>query len=150
MSVTRHITCPNCGAKVKQYSNPKPTVDVIIRYGGCVVLIERTQHPLGWALPGGFIDYGEKVEDAAHREMKEETNLDLENLELFSVQSDPDRDPRHHTITIVYTADGVGELKAGDDAGDARVFTADTLPEKIAFDHREVLQDYFVHHALDS
>ncbi len=143
MSIARHIICPNCGAQVKEYSNPKPTVDVIIRYQGGVVLIERTNEPPGWALPGGFIDYGETVEHAAHREMMEETGLKLENLELFTVRSEPHRDPRHHTITVIYTADGVGELKAGDDAGDAKVYTAETLPDVIAFDHREVLQLYF-------
>lgn len=138
-----HLTCPVCGNEVLKYNNPFPTVDVLISYQGGVVLIERNNPPAGWAIPGGFIEYGESAEETAVREMREETNLELENLQLFTVRSAPHRDPRFHTVTVVFTAEGVGELKAGDDAGDARVYTRDSLPDTIAFDHREVLQLYF-------
>ena len=135
-----HLVCPHCGKEITRYRNPFPTVDVIIRYNGGVVMIERGNPPYGWAIPGGFMEYGESAEEGAAREMKEETGLDLENLTLFTVRSKPDRDPRFHTVTIVYTADGVGDLKAGDDAANARVVSLDALPDVIAFDHREVLE----------
>lgn len=141
-NVPTHLSCPNCGYEIKQYRNPFPTVDVIIRYGGGVVMIERKNPPRGWAIPGGFLDYGESAEEGARREMREETGLELENMELFTVRSAPDRDPRFHTVTVVFTADGVGELEAGDDAGDARVVQLEDLPEVIAFDHRSVLEEY--------
>jgi len=95
-------------------------------------------------IPGGFMDYDESVEDAVRREMKEETNLDLEDLEQFGVYSEPDRDPRFHTICTVFVARGKGDLRAGDDAGDARVFGPDELPPpgELAFDHHHILTDY--------
>jgi len=127
---------------IRKYKNPFPTVDVIIRYKNGIVLINRKNPPYGWAIPGGFMEYGESAEFCGKREMEEETNLSLEELELFTVRSQPDRDPRFHTVTVVYTANGIGELKAGDDAADAKVFALDDLPEEIAFDHREVLMLY--------
>jgi ADP-ribose pyrophosphatase YjhB (NUDIX family) len=123
--------------------NPVPTVDVIIEYRGGVVLIERKNPPRGWALPGGFIDYGESAEDAAIREAMEETNLTLENLRQFHVYSDPRRDCRIHTMTTVFTAKGSGEARAADDARAVRVFARGDLPDEMAFDHRAVLEDYF-------
>ena len=126
---------------MKTYRNPVPTVDVIIEYEGGVVLILRKNPPPGWALPGGFVDYGETVEAAAVREAKEETNLDLEGLTMFSVYSDPARDPRQHTITTVFVAQGHGQLIGGDDASKAQVFSLDSLPE-LAFDHGRILTDY--------
>lgn len=119
------------------------TVDCIIEIGGRVVLIERRNPPHGWALPGGFVDEGETVEQAVRREMEEETNLSLEELEQFHVYSDPKRDPRGHTVTVVFTAKGKGELRAKDDAKGIGLFTEATLPEEIAFDHRTILMDYF-------
>jgi ADP-ribose pyrophosphatase YjhB (NUDIX family) len=119
------------------------TVDCIIDINSEIVLIERKNPPYGWALPGGFVDEGETVEDAVVREMKEETNLSLENLQQFHVYSDPLRDPRGHTVSVVFTAIGVGEPKAQDDAKEIGLFTSDTLPEDIAFDHRRILSDYF-------
>jgi ADP-ribose pyrophosphatase YjhB (NUDIX family) len=119
------------------------TVDCIIDINTKIVLIERKNPPYGWALPGGFVDEGETVEDAVIREMKEETNLNLENLQQFHVYSDPLRDPRGHTVSVVFTAIGVGEPKAQDDAKEIGLFTSDTLPEDIAFDHRKILSDYF-------
>ncbi|MGQ9630614.1 MAG: NUDIX domain-containing protein [bacterium] len=127
-----------------KYKNPVPTVDVIIEFEGGVVLISRKNPPLGWALPGGFVDYGESLEEAAVREAKEETSLDVELLRQFHTYSDPRRDPRQHTITTVYVARASGgELRARDDAKVARVFRMDSLPEEIAFDHRQILEDYF-------
>ena len=127
-----------------EYKNPKPTVDVIIEIDDGVVLIQRNNEPKGWAIPGGFVDEGEPVEVAAVREMKEETDLEVELTDLLYVYSDPRRDPRHHTLTTVFIGRVTdGQLAAGDDAGDARVFSEDALPEEIAFDHRDVLADYF-------
>lgn len=123
--------------------NPYPTVDIIVEKNDGVVLIRRKNPPYGWALPGGFIEYGESAEEAAVREAKEETNLEIDLKELFHVYSAPDRDPRFHTISIVFIAKGSGKLKAGDDAGDARVFYEGNLPENIAFDHRKILNHYF-------
>jgi ADP-ribose pyrophosphatase YjhB (NUDIX family) len=126
---------------MKTLRNPVPTVDVIIKYEGGVVLILRKNPPPGWALPGGFVDYGETVDAAAHREAREETNLDLTDLLMFSVYSDPARDPRQHTITTVFVAQGHGQLKGGDDASKAQVFNLEHLPE-LAFDHNKILKDY--------
>jgi ADP-ribose pyrophosphatase YjhB (NUDIX family) len=94
-------------------------------------------------MPGGFIDYGESAEDAARREAREETGLELWGLRQFHAYSDPDRDPRHHTISIVFIAQGRGEPKARDDAADIGLFDRDTLPKDLAFDHRMILSDYF-------
>ena len=137
-------TCPCCGHATERFRNPLPTADVIVAIGDAVVLIRRKNPPPGWAIPGGFVDYGESVEAAVRREMKEETNLELAELEQFHVYSDPDRDPRFHTICTVFLARGVGELRAGDDAGEARVVRLDELPtpEELAFDHHHILSEY--------
>lgn len=137
------VSCPNCGATVIRYRNPIPTVDIIIRVGHGVVLIKRKNPPYGWAIPGGFVDYGERAEDAAVREALEETELHVRDLQLFGVYSDPTRDPRHHTLTVVYTASADGSPKAGDDAADVGVFTPDALPAPMAFDHGKILEDLF-------
>ena len=125
------------------HRNPIPTVDIIIELKGGIVLIKRKNLPEGWALPGGFVDYGETLESAAVREAKEETGLDVELIRQFHTYSDPQRDPRRHTITTVYVAKARGTAIAGDDAGEANVFKKEELPEKIAFDHKEILNDYF-------
>jgi ADP-ribose pyrophosphatase YjhB (NUDIX family) len=143
------IICPACGEHVIRYKNPFPTVDIIIRIGNGIVLIERKNPPYGWALPGGFVDYGESLETAAVREAKEETSLDVRLISQFRAYSDPDRDPRHHTITVVFIAEADGTPKAADDAISAKVFTLDDLPENLAFDHRKICMDYFsftMHH----
>lgn len=126
-----------------EFRNPFPTVDIIIEVEGGIVLIERKNPPHGWAIPGGFVDYGETVEAAAVREAKEETGLDVRLTGLLGVYSDPSRDPRHHTISTVFVASATGRPVADDDAADAGVFTEDTLPDDIAFDHRAILADYF-------
>ena len=126
------------------HKNPIPTVDIIIELKGGIVLIKRKNPPGGWAIPGGFVDYGETLESAAVREAKEETGLDIELMRQFHTYSDPQRDPRQHTITTVYIAKAQGLAIAGDDAVEVRIFRKDELPDKIAFDHRKILDDYFV------
>tara|TARA_Y100000294_G_scaffold158652_1_gene161042 strand:- start:119 stop:526 length:408 start_codon:yes stop_codon:yes gene_type:complete len=127
-----------------RYRNPVPTVDVIIemREGG-VILIERKNEPYGWALPGGFVDYGESLETAAVREAKEETSLDVDLIEQFHTYSNPTRDPRQHTISTVFVARAGGIPRAASDAQNIGVFTGQSLPEPLAFDHAGILRDYF-------
>jgi 8-oxo-dGTP diphosphatase len=137
------LMCPSCGCTIARYRNPFPTVDIIIRDdGNLVVLIERRNAPLGWALPGGFVDYAETLEAAATREAREETGLELRDLQQFRAYSDPARDPRQHNISVVFTARGSGTLQAGDDAGKARWFPLDALPSPLCFDHAIILEDY--------
>ncbi len=121
--------------------SPSLAVDVIMEYDSKLVLIERRHEPLGWALPGGKVDYGETVEQAAIREMKEETSLDISDLSLLGIYSEPERDPRTHMVSIVYTANANGIPKAGDDAKNLKLFSLDELPE-LAFDHKKILEDY--------
>ncbi len=137
------ISCPHCGGVVTLYRNPIPTTDIIIMIHDAIVLIKRKNPPEGWALPGGFIDYGEAAETAAIREALEETSLKIEDLKLFGVYSDPKRDPRHHTLTVVFTARAGGQLKASDDAADIGLFSRDGLPSPIAFDHANIIDDFF-------
>jgi 8-oxo-dGTP diphosphatase len=138
-----HLACPACGAVVTRYRNPFPTVDIIIRDdAGHIVLIERRHEPHGWALPGGFVDYGETLEQAATREAFEETGLELYALRQFRAYSEPQRDPRQHNISIVFTARTRGRLRAGDDAKSARWFPLDAPPSPLCFDHGAILEDY--------
>lgn len=134
--------CARCGRQTTQHRNPVPTVDIIIRVKNGVVLIERRNPPYGWALPGGFVDYGETLEAAARREAREETGLEVNNLRQFHAYSDPQRDPRQHTISMVFTADACGEPHAGDDAQKTRIFPFDELPTPLCFDHALILGDY--------
>ncbi len=138
-----YLACPRCGEKVKSYRNPFPTVDIIIEVEGGFILIERKNKPLGLALPGGFVDYGETLEQAAVREAKEETSLSVGNLRLLGCYSDPSRDPRHHTISTVFVADGWGTPQASDDAVGISVVPMNVLPENLCFDHGKILKDYF-------
>lgn len=138
------IPCPGCGKEIEVYRNPIPTVDIIIEVDSKgIVLIRRKNPPPGWAIPGGFVDYGEPLEDAALREAKEETGLDVRLVRQFHAYSDPGRDPRHHTISTVYIARATGRPQAGDDAAEIGIFTASNLPDEIAFDHRLILDHYF-------
>lgn len=142
------LRCPHCGQEIETYRNPIPTVDIIIEIeGGGIVLIERANPPAGWALPGGFVDYGESLEAAAKREAREETGLDVTGLCQFRAYSDPDRDPRRHTITNVFLAQALGLPVGRDDAKRAGVFTEQTLPEPLAFDHARIIGDYFASRA---
>lgn len=136
------LTCPRCGEKVKSYRNPFPTVDIIIETGNGIVLIERKNEPFGWALPGGFVDYGESLEDAAVREAREETSLEVTGLRLLGCYSDPSRDRRFHTISTVFIAKGIGTPRAADDAKNLAVFDLKNLPETLCFDHARIIADY--------
>ena len=127
----------------KQAKGPFVAVDAIIDIAGGVVIIERSNPPFGWALPGGFVDDYESLEDAVRREMKEETDLELLDLKQFHAYSKPGRDPRFHSIGVVFTAKGKGTPKAGDDAANLKVIKLtdiDKIP--FAFDHKQILKDY--------
>ncbi len=126
---------------------PAPTVDALIERDGQIVLVHRRFEPIGWALPGGFVDPGEKVGDAAVREAKEETGLDITLGALLHVYSDPRRDPRRPTLSVVFTATATGTIAAGDDAADARWFPLDSLPSPVVFDHAAIIADYLVFRA---
>ncbi len=139
-----HKSCPSCGHPVSVFRNPVPTVDIIIHFPpGSIVLIERRNPPLGWALPGGFVDYGETVETAAVREALEETGLKVTLTDLAGVYSHPRRDPRQHAMSVVFVAHPLSGqvLRPGDDAGRAEIFDLDNLPE-LAFDHHRILNDF--------
>ena len=144
--VTGTLRDPNSESALPR--NPFPTVDVVVhRPGKGVLLIERRNLPHGWALPGGFIDYGESAEQAAIREALEETGLTVRLTGLLGVYSDPGRDPRFHTLSVVFVAESdEGELpNAGDDAKNARFFPLDALPADMAFDHRKIVTDFAQH-----
>lgn len=126
-----------------EYKNPKPTVDILIELGdGKLVFVERKNPPHGLALPGGYVDEGEWIADAALREAKEETGLDVELVELFHVYSDPARDPRSHTVSTVFIARGHGEPVGGDDAARCITCTPEHLPAPLVFDHGRMVADY--------
>ena len=127
-----------------EYRNPLPTADVIIELGGGgIVLVRRRNPPWGWAIPGGFVEVGESLEEAAVREALEETGLRVRLKCQMHTYSAPDRDPRFHTITTVFVAEAEGSPEAGDDAAETGVFGEDGLPRDLAFDHRRILEDYF-------
>jgi 8-oxo-dGTP diphosphatase len=126
-----------------ELKTPYVTADIIIRYQGGIVLIERKNEPAGWALPGGFVEIGESVEEAAVREAREETSLEVALVEQFHTYSKPGRDPRFQTVTVVFIGIGAGTLKGRDDARQAEVYSPNNLPEQIAFDHREIINDYY-------
>jgi len=136
------MKCPACGTAIPVYKNPVPTVDIIIEVKGGIVLIERKNSPHGWALPGGFVDYGESYEHAAVREAKEETGLNVTLARQFHTYSTPDRDPRQHTASTVFIATADGTPQGLDDALQARIFNRDTLPN-LVFDHALIVDDYF-------
>ena len=121
---------------------PPIAADIITEIGDKIVLIERKNFPHGWAIPGGFVDFGETVEQAAMREAREEISLEVEIRALLGVYSRPDRDPRGHTITIVYVARASGEPRAADDAKTVGLFDPRKPPSPLAFDHAEILGDY--------
>ncbi|GAB6036278.1 NUDIX hydrolase [Fundidesulfovibrio butyratiphilus] len=147
--MSESLHCERCGHSLKAYRNPTPTVDIVIHAPGRgVVLVSRVNPPLGWALPGGFVDEGETVEQCAIREAREETGLDVELTGLLGVYSDPARDPRMHTLSVVFTAQAVdpSRLKAGDDAAQAAFYPLDALPHPLCFDHAKILDDFIREH----
>jgi len=126
-----------------EYRNPKPTVDAVIELPGeRIVLIRRKNPPLGWALPGGFVDEGEALDHACVREAKEETGLDVTLVSQLFTYSDPKRDPRQHTLSTVFHATATEEPVGADDAAEARTFPIDALPAELCFDHAEILRDF--------
>ncbi len=138
------LTCPHCGNIMEKYRNPFPTVDIIIEMErGGIILIKRKNPPFGWALPGGFVDYGESLESAAVREAEEETSLKVALKYQLGAYSDPQRDPRQHTLSVVFVATATGEPRAADDAADVGIFDHNSLPDSLAFDHEKILLDYF-------
>ena len=142
------MKCPKCRTAISKYRNPFLTVDILIE---CVapngeqglVLIHRKNIPKVWALPGGFVDYGESVEDAACREALEETSLEIDIVRQFHCYSDPHRDSRQHNISVVFIATANGIPTAADDADDIGLYNNDNLPDELGFDHRIILVDYF-------
>ena len=142
------MKCPKCKADVTKYRNPCLTVDIIIE---CVtpggkqgfVLVHRKYEPTVWAIPGGFVDYGESVEDAAIREAREETSLNIELVRQFHCYSDPARDKRQHNASVVFIAKARGLPVAADDADDIGLYNRDNLPGVLGFDHKTILNDYF-------
>jgi len=129
-----------------QFKNPTPTVDCIIELAGeRIVLIRRKNPPIGWALPGGFVDEGEPLHAAAAREAQEETGLTVELIEQFFTYSDPKRDPRKHTLSTVYIGRAQGEPQGADDAAEARAFPLNALPKELCFDHGTILSDYLAY-----
>ncbi|MDH4331190.1 MAG: NUDIX hydrolase [Desulfobulbaceae bacterium] len=134
--------CSACGQTIPAYRNPVPTVDIIIALDGGIVLVKRKNPPCAWALPGGFVDYGESLEQAAVREALEETGLHVRLDRQFHTYSEPDRDPRQHTVSTVFLATAEGAPMAGDDAAEVAIFTEESLPA-LAFDHSRILEDYF-------
>jgi 8-oxo-dGTP diphosphatase len=128
------------------YRNPAPTVDIIIelidRPHRPIILIERRNEPHGWVIPGGFVEYGETAEQAARREAQEEVGLEVQLVELLGVYSDPDRDPRQHTLSVVYIATATGEPIAGDDAKASQIVDLWNLPPQLCFDHQQIVADY--------
>ncbi|MBQ7457414.1 MAG: NUDIX hydrolase [Desulfovibrio sp.] len=140
-----HRECPHCGKTYTGFRNPTPAADVIIYEPSLgIVVIERKNTPKGYAIPGGFIEEGEWAEEAAVREMREETGLEVELLGLLGLYSNPDRDPRFHTMTAVYVGKpkDAKQLQAGDDAKHAAFYPLESLPKPLVFDHEQVVHDF--------
>ena len=131
------------------YRNPTPTVDIIIELidqpKRPIVLIERKNPPQGWAIPGGFVDYGESVQTAARREAQEETGLEVQLTEQFHVYSEPDRDPRQHNLSVVLLGTATGKPQAADDAKNVGVFELWEIPVLLCFDHDQIIKDYWLY-----
>jgi len=140
--MSHRLSCPRCGNTLDRYDQPRLTVDAVVRNAdGDVLLIKRRNPPLGWALPGGFVDVGETLERAVARELNEETGLTARSLTQFHTYSDPARDPRHHTVSTVFQVDAAGKPEANDDAILAAFFPPDALPTPVVFDHARIIAD---------
>jgi ADP-ribose pyrophosphatase YjhB (NUDIX family) len=136
--------CLVCGVETDDFLNPLTAVDIIIEFDKrSIILIKRKNAPRGWAMPGGFVNYGESLEEAAIREAKEETRLDIRLIRQLHTYSDPARDPRRHTISTVFIAEAGGTPLAADDAEEIGIFMEDNLPQPLMFDHAKILADYF-------
>jgi ADP-ribose pyrophosphatase YjhB (NUDIX family) len=134
------LSCPHCGNALDLWDQPRVTVDALVRNAaGQVLLVRRTRTPAGWALPGGFVDAGESLEEAVARELAEETGLRALRVSQFHTYSDPHRDPRHATVSTVFLVEAEGSPAAGDDAADARFYDPDRLPHPMAFDHADIV-----------
>lgn len=128
---------------MQKHRNPVPTVDCVVELPGeRIVLVLRKHEPVGWALPGGFVDEGEALHEACVREVREETGLEVALREQFFTYSDPARDPRRHTLSTVYIGHAEGAPRGGDDAAEARAFPLESLPSPLCFDHATILGDY--------
>ncbi|MBU1698642.1 MAG: NUDIX hydrolase [Candidatus Eisenbacteria bacterium] len=135
--------CPSCGFVTCDFPFPLPTVDALIEIGyRKIVLVYRRFEPLGWALPGGFVDVGESLEEACAREALEETGLKITHLRQIHTYSDPARDPRRHVISTIFAARAQGRPQGADDAEKAEIFSLDDLPASLAFDHQQILEDF--------
>jgi 8-oxo-dGTP diphosphatase len=135
--------CPHCGRRIDHLPGPLCTVDAILEpKPGHVLLVRRRYEPLGWALPGGFVEPGESLEEACRREIREETSIEIVELRQMHTYSGPSRDPRHPTVSTVFVARGTGDISAGDDAEETGVFPLDALPHPICFDHADILADF--------
>ena len=131
---------------MSSFKNPVPTVDCIVELPrDRIVLVRRKNPPVGWALPGGFVDEGETLHAACVREVKEETGLEVDLSEQFFTYSDPARDPRKHTLSTVYIGWAEGEPQGSDDAAEARAFSVDALPRELCFDHGTIVNDYLTY-----
>ena len=140
----RMETCPRCGEALPFRTQPRLTVDLLaLNERGEVLLVRRRFPPPGWALPGGFVEWGETLEEAVLREALEETGLHATLVRQLHTFSDPGRDPRGHTVSTVFLARATGMPRAGDDAGEARFFPRDRIPEEMAFDHARILGSFF-------
>lgn len=128
------------------HGTPRLAVDIIIEMDtGGIVLIQRKNPPYGWAIPGGFVEYGESMAAAAVREAQEETMLNVTLIRQMHTYSEPSRDPRGHTVSGVYVAHATGTPQGADDAREAQIFSRENLPPDIVFDHRHILEDYWTH-----
>lgn len=146
--MNKQTECPSCGSPISHQKTPNVTVDIIIGNQSVqpereIVLIKRKYEPRKWAIPGGYVDYGESLEQAAIREALEETGLHVTLVRQMHAYSDPTRDPRRHNVSVVFIAHATGIPKGADDAEEAQFFRETNLPEDLAFDHRKIVTDYF-------
>lgn len=132
------------------YDNPALAVDAIVEYENQIVLIERSNYPKQWAIPGGFVETGESVHDAVRRELREETNLELRKLHQWKVFSDPSRDPRKHVVSVCFVARGRGRLDPNTDARNVRLFSPIPPWPELAFDHEKILKQYRISRSTPS